>query len=312
MSHFGINVFTFYKQFYPKKMGEYKNHLSLDHEINKYNDSLNDLFDKYIPTNQPKLNLNPIIDPTVKIKRKTICSIKKHKLLLNSCSLNKSLYKLSEKSAIKKPSGKKYYLTRNPSRDNHFETPNNKHNSNTNSPKKTNDNKTHQRNLTNPSIHVNTKNHLNKNVHTTPISKHHNIIIHTPLYLTPDFVDNNYEQTIKTKTSMKLGNLLEKWKIETKEIEKDTRTLNNVIRSKKKSISPFTNKKKERIITRTEVNQEAKKFKDLFKKFMKKDKHLNKVSGDCIYRNRKMYYNCYIKNQPKEYSFLSHKEKKDL
>ena len=30
--------------------------------------------------------------------------------------------------------------------------------------------------------------------------------------------------------------------------------------------------------------------KDLFKKFMKKDKHLNKVSGDCIYRNRKMYY----------------------
>ena len=118
--------------------------------------------------------------------------------------MNKSLYKLSEKSAIKKPSGKKYYLTRNPSRDNHFETPNNKHNSNTNSPKKTNDNKTHQRNLTNPSIHVNTKNHLNKNVHTTPISKHHNIIIHTPLYLTPDFVDNNYEQTIKTKTSMKL------------------------------------------------------------------------------------------------------------
>ena len=90
MSHSGINVFTFYKQFYPKKMGEYKNHLSLDHEINKYNDSLNDLFDKYIPTNQPKLNLNPIIDPTVKIKRKTICSIKKHKLLLNSCSLNKS------------------------------------------------------------------------------------------------------------------------------------------------------------------------------------------------------------------------------
>ena len=63
---------------------------------------------------------------------------------------------------------------------------------------------------------------------------------------------------------------------------------------------------------RTEVNQEAKKFKDLFKKFMKKDKNLNKVSGDCIYRNRKMYYNCYIKNQPKEYSFLSHKEKKDL
>ena len=46
MSHSGINVFTFYKQFYPKKMGEYKNHLSLDHEINKYNDSLNDLFDK--------------------------------------------------------------------------------------------------------------------------------------------------------------------------------------------------------------------------------------------------------------------------